>query len=240
MATRSGSPNRTPISTARPSVAYAVEGSESKHWIASGTSSHPRSTQSWSCSSSIRRALASQPPPRASSPITSSCVPSRRADRAAPRRSPRRTHSWWARTQTSMLSSSRPTRYAATASRSRSSRASGASTSAADSWTYASPHACRPNDARPSSSARAPWTIDLSLLPLRPGVAAHTEPATQEAVSTTPTARHPTRRARFVVADRTRYPISSALRDTHPATCSHGRRSTPPSRLTSTNEGSTR
>ena len=47
-----------------------------------------------------------------------------------------------------MLSSSRPTKYAATASRSRSSNSSGAARSAADNWAYASPHAWRPKDAR--------------------------------------------------------------------------------------------
>ena len=101
----------------------------------------------------MRWARASQPPPWAISPINNSTVPSRKAHRAAPTESPRRTHSWWARPHESVLSMSRPTRNAAIASRSRSSSPSGASWSATDNRAYASPHACRPKDARPPSSA---------------------------------------------------------------------------------------
>src|SRR4029453_18399188 len=81
---RSRSPKRSPILAACPKVAYAAAASPSaKRCSASGRSRYPCSTQSSWPSSSSRRARASQPPARASSPRFSRPKASQNAHRAA-------------------------------------------------------------------------------------------------------------------------------------------------------------
>ena len=98
---------------------------------------------SWA-SSSTRWARASQPPPRADLAAVQQAEAQPERAAGGPRRVGPDQNSRCARAKTSALSSSRPIRWAAVASSSRSSGSSGASRSAAESWAYASAHACRP------------------------------------------------------------------------------------------------
>ena len=187
MATRSGSPNRTPISTARPKRGVRRRGSASKHWIAAGTSSHPRSTQSWS------RLLEHAPGPRepaaAAGPSRPSpaaaCPAAGRTGRRRPDPPDGRTRGGRGPRRRCSPRPGRPgTRPPPAAPDPRSS--SGASASAADNWAYASPHACRPKKSRPRSNPSATAIVSLSTsTPDRRH--AHFEPSSH---GTTPS-RHP-------------------------------------------------
>ena len=86
------------------------------------------SIRSQACSTQSRRRPSSSRPPRPTQPIAGARSPRKNspsacqnAQRAARSASPRRSHAWCARIQASSHSTSRPTMYAATARRSRSS-----------------------------------------------------------------------------------------------------------------------
>src|SRR5919107_44640 len=149
----SRSPRRRPMSTI--SVATAPARPWSPRSSASrkaGTSSNPRAGQSLATSSTRRSPRASHPPAFPISPRRSRTMPSQNAQRAPPSRSRSLRCARYARSQAAALSASLPTRWAVTASRSRSAAVSGPATAKR---ARASAHAWRSNAARARSTPPA-------------------------------------------------------------------------------------